>query len=187
MATSPVEPPLPEDVYAVFCDSINQESIKRLFASLSFATQKKIKHVHLMFQSIGGMVADGVCLYNFIKALPIDLTIYNCGSVSSIAVLAYIAATKRKTSASATFMLHRTTGSSQPASAGRLHSLAESVVLDDKRTDAILRAHIKLSPEEWTALDKHELWFSAEEAIKAEIANEIGEFDPPKGTEIYTI
>jgi ATP-dependent Clp protease, protease subunit len=179
--------PLPQEIYAVFCEGVNEGSVKRLCASLSFATQNNIRHVHLMFQSTGGTVGDGICLYNFIKALPIDLTIYNCGSVVSIAALAYLGAKKRKTSASATFMLHRTTGASQPATAGRLHSIAESVVLDDKRTETILRSHVRLSPEEWAALDKHELWFSAEEAIKAGLADEIGEFGPPKGSQIYTI
>ena len=84
-------------------------------------------------------------------------------------------------------MIHRTMGSSQLTTAGRLHSIAESVVLDDKRTEAILRAHVKLSPEEWTALDQHDLWFSAEEAIKAGFADEVGEFSPPKGSQLFTI
>src|SRR5690348_10307365 len=98
MATTTVTPAVAQSVYAVFCENISQDSVKRLCTSFSFATQNNIQHVHLMFQSSGGTVADGICLYNFIKALPIDLTMYNCGSVSSIAVLAYIAAKKRKAS-----------------------------------------------------------------------------------------
>lgn len=186
MASNAPVPPLPEAVYLVFCDAINQESIKRVMASLSYATQRGVKHVHLMIQSSGGGVAEGVCLYHFFKTFPIDLTVYNCGTVSSIAAIAYIAAKKRKTSASATFMIHRTTGAAQPTTAGHLHSLAESIVLDDERTDAILREHVKLSPDEWASLDKHDIWFSAEEAIKAGFADEIGDFGPPKGSEIYT-
>lgn len=186
MATSP-STPQPQEVYAIFCDGINQEAVKRLSASLSFATQNNITNVHLLFQSTGGSVSDGVCLYNIFKALPIDLTVYNCGSVMSIAAIAFLGAGKRKTSARATFMIHRTTASPQSASAGRLHSVAESVVLDDQRTEAILKGHLKLSPEEWTELDSRELWFSAEEAIKAGLAEEVSEFSPPKGSKIYTI
>jgi ATP-dependent Clp protease protease subunit len=186
MATSP-NAPQPQEVYAIFGDGINGESIKRISASCSFASQNNINHVHLLFQSTGGSVADGVCLYNIFKALPIDLTIYNCGSVLSIAAIAFLGASKRKTSARATFMIHRTTASPQSASAGRLHSIAESVILDDQRTEAILKSHLKLTPEEWTDLDNRELWFSSEEAIKAGLADEIGEFGPPKGSKLYTI
>jgi ATP-dependent protease ClpP protease subunit len=105
----------------------------------------------------------------------------------SIAAIAFLGASKRKTSARATFMIHRTTASPQSASAGRLHSVAESVVFDDQRTEAILKSHFNLSPEEWADLDKRELWFSAEEAIKAGLAEEIGEFSPSKGSKLYTI
>jgi ATP-dependent Clp protease protease subunit len=186
MATTPPAP-LPQEVYGIFCDAINQESVKRIAASCSFASQNNINHIHLLLQSSGGGVADGVCLYNIFKALPIELTIYNCGSVTSIAAVAFLGASKRKTSARATFMIHRTTSSPQSASAGRLHSVAESVILDDQRTEAILRSHLKLSTEEWTALDKHDLSFSAEEAIKAGFADEIAEFGPPKGMKLYSI
>lgn len=174
-------------MYAVFCDGITQDSAKRLVGSLSFASTNKALHVHLMFQSIGGTVGDGIFLYNFIKTYPLPLTLYNCGSVASIAVLPFIAASKRKTSAGATFMIHRTTGGSQPTSATRLHSLAESVILDDQRTETILRSHIKLTNEEWTALDRQDLYFSAEQAVKARFADEIADFSPPLGTEIYAI
>jgi len=183
----PDQQQVPSEVYATFCDSITQDSVKRIFGSLSFATTNNVQHIHLLLQSMGGSVGDGICLYNFLKTFPIELTVYNCGSVASIAVLPYIAASKRKTSAGATFMIHRTTGSAQPTSATRLHSLAETVVLDDKRTEAILRKHIKLSDEEWAALDKQDLWFSAEEAVKAGFADEIGDFSPPKGSAIYAI
>jgi ATP-dependent Clp protease, protease subunit len=186
MATTPPAPQ-PQEVYAVFCDAVNQESVKRLSASLSFASQNNIGHVHLLLQSTGGTVSDGVCLYNIFKALPIDLTVYNCGSVMSVAAVAFLGASKRKTSARATFMLHRTTASPQSAHAGRLHSIAESVILDDQRTESILKSHLNLSPDEWSRLDKQELWFSADEAVKAGFADEIGEFGPPTGSKLYTI
>jgi ATP-dependent Clp protease protease subunit len=186
MATTPAAV-IPPEVYGVFCGTINEDSVKRLFNSFAFATKNKIQHVHLMVQSSGGMVADGVCLYNFLRALPIEVTLYNCGTISSIAVIAYLGAKKRKTSARASFMIHRTTGSPQSATAGRLHSVAESVVMDDQRTESILREHVKLSPEEWADLDKHDLCFSAEEAVKLGFATEMGEFSPPLGSQVFSI
>lgn len=186
MATTPA-PTLPSEVYGVFCGLIDDDSVRRLFNSFAFATQNKIQHVHLLLQSTGGMVSDGVCLYNFLKALPIEVTLYNCGTISSIAVIAFLGAKKSKASAHATFMIHRTTGSPQSATSGRLHSVAESVVMDDKRTESILREHVKLSDEEWADLDKRDLWFSAEEAVKLGFATEIGEFGPPVGQQLFSI
>lgn len=179
-------PPLTE-AYTVFCGNIDQDSARRILQGLAVATNPaaRIGHVHLLFQSTGGTVADGICLYNFFRTLPVDLTIYNVGSVTSIAVVAYLGAKRRKTSAHATFMIHRTTSSPQGAATGTLQAIAKSTALDDARTEAILRAHIKLPDADWSNLDKQPLFFSADEAVKIEMADEIGDFSPPKGSQIF--
>jgi ATP-dependent Clp protease protease subunit len=140
-----------------------------------------------MFQSTGGYVGDGICLYNFFKSLTIDLTIYNAGFVQSIAAVAFLGAKKRKTSARATFMLHRATNSPQFATATRLQAVADSVILDDRRIESILKEHLALTPEHWTNMNHHDFIFSGEEAIKLKMAHEIGEFSPPPGTQIFNI
>src|SRR5215217_2667776 len=57
---------------------------------------QRVAHVHMLFQSNGGTVCDGVCLYNFFRSLPISLTLYNTGSVAPVAVVAYLGAHERK-------------------------------------------------------------------------------------------
>jgi ATP-dependent Clp protease protease subunit len=178
---------LPPDVYAVFCSGINQESVQRLFNSFSTATQKSVQRIHLLFQSTGGSVADGICLYNFLKAMPIDVTLYNAGSVQSIAAVAYLGAKRRKVSARATFSYHRTTASPQGAKIGDLKAIAESVVSDDLRSESILREHISIPADKWALLDKGDLWFTAEEAVAANIADEIADFAPPVGSILYSL
>jgi ATP-dependent Clp protease protease subunit len=188
-ATSTPLPPPKDEVYAIFAGAIDQSSVQRFFNSFAIASApaSNVSHIHLLLQSTGGFVADGICLYNFFRALPIDLTIYNIGSVSSIAVVAYLGAKKRKTSARATFMLHRTSVSPQSATATLLKSLADSVVLDDKRTESILSEHVTLSQDRWALLNYHDQWFSAEEAVDTGLADEIADFAPPMGTQIYNI
>lgn len=178
---------LPEDVYAIFCSGIDQASVQRLFNAVAIATQKSVKHIHLLFQSIGGTVSDGVCLYNFLKAAPIDITLYNAGSVQSIAAVAYLGAKHRKTSARATFAFHRTTASPQAVRVGVLKSVTESVVADDERVESILREHLTITPEKWQLLDQGDLFFAADEALKATIADEIADFAPPFGSTIYNL
>jgi ATP-dependent Clp protease protease subunit len=175
------------DVYMVFCGGIDQAALQRIFGNLSLATNpaKQVRAVHLLFQSTGGNVGDGVCLYNFFRAFPIDLVIYNVGTVWSAAALAYLGAVKRKTSARASFMLHRTHVSPKFAKASTLKAIANSIALDDSRIESILRDHITL--EDWSAIDQQDVFFSGEEAIKIGLANEIGEFAPPPRTQLFNI
>lgn len=180
-------PQPPSEVYLTFCGAVNQDSVARIFQSFSVAVNTKVKEIHLLFQSTGGFVSDGVCLYHYFKALTCNLTVYNVGSVQSVAAIAYLGAKTRKTSARATFMIHRTMASPQAAKAKALKAFANSAVLDDRRTEAILRDHITLSPERWADLDHNDLTFSGEDAVKIGIATEIGEFAPPLGTPIYNI
>jgi ATP-dependent Clp protease protease subunit len=174
------------EVYATFAGPIDQSSIQRIFQGLAGAMTTGVTHVHLLFQSLGGAVSDGICLYNYFRAVPIDLTLYNVGGVSSIATIAFLGAKKRKTSAYATFMIHRTQSPAQSATSERLNAIAHSVVADDERTEAILRQHLKLSKDQWAVHKNADLWLTAKEAINCGLA-EGGEFAPPPRTPIFNV
>lgn len=175
------------DAYAVFAGSIDQAAVQRIFNSLTSAMAGNITHVHLLFQSTGGFVGDGVCLYNFFKAFPIPLTLYNVGSVQSIATLAFLGANKRKTSAHATFMMHRSHSSPQMATAASLDSIANGLRMDDERTEAILRNCLTIPNDKWDSHKYSDIWFTSKEAVQVGIASEIGEFSPPAGSRIYNV
>lgn len=155
--------------------------------ALDVATQKNAQQVHLLFQSAGGTVGDGVCLYNFFRALPIKLTLYNIGSVQCIAAVAYLGAKERVTSANAIFSFHRTSISPQFAMAFALKNYAETVGIDDRRTEEILRAHVKWGQEKWAHLERADLWVSTQEAVDFGVADKIGDFSPPIGTTMYNV
>jgi ATP-dependent Clp protease, protease subunit len=177
----------PSEIYAVFCGNIDQAALQKIFTGLAGAMAQQIAHVHLLFQSSGGFVSDGICLHNLFKALTLDLTIYNAGAVQSVALIAYLGAKRRKTSSRALFMMHRTTSGAQPTTASKLKGLAKSLTLDDARTEEILRDYIKLPDDDWSSLDNQDVFFSGEEAVKTGIAHEIGEFSPPPGTQIFNV
>jgi ATP-dependent Clp protease protease subunit len=179
-------PPLPPEVYVVFCASIDQSSVQKILGGVTNAVTQNVKEIHMLFQSVGGTVGDGIALYNFFQALTIDLTLYNVGQVSSAALIAYLGAKKRKVSAYASFMTHRTTSPAIALEGGKLRAMTESVILDDKRTEAILRKHITMPEEKWTALEDN-LWLSAQDAVKFGIADEIAEFAPPPNTKLFNI
>lgn len=179
--------PPPIEAFGTFCGIINQENVQRIFQAFSTAINKQYKHIHLLFHSTGGMINDGIALYNFFKTVPLNFTLYNVGSIQSAATTAYLGAKNRKTSAYATFMIHRTVGCFQPAPSSILQGIAESVALDDKRTEAILRAEkIGLTPAQWATITNCDLVLSSEEAIKAGIAT-LGDFVPPPGAEFFSL
>jgi ATP-dependent Clp protease, protease subunit len=180
-------PGLPPEVYGIFCSAINQETANKIANTMSIASNQNVQHVHLLFQSIGGSVSDGIFLYNLFKALPIKLTLYNAGQISSIAAVAYLGAQGRKTSASATFMLHRSTNTPQVATAANMQEIVKSLILDDERTDSILREHVTFHETLWSQLNHHDIYLSATEAVKFGLAQEIGEFSPPVGSKLFNI
>jgi hypothetical protein len=61
------------------------------------------------------------------------------------------------------------------------------LVLDDGRTEGILRDHMTMPARRWRQLKHSSLWISAEDAVEYGIANSIGDFSPPFGAQIYNI
>ncbi len=105
MAGTPTPQKLPSEIYTMFCAGIEQATAQKIVRCLTAASVNQVKHVHILFQSAGGYVGEGVFLYNLFRSMPIELTLYNVGQLSSAAVVAYLGAKRRKTSAHATFII----------------------------------------------------------------------------------
>jgi ATP-dependent Clp protease protease subunit len=116
------------EVYGIFSGPIDQAGTQRLANGLTTSSANNVKSVHLMFQSQGGGIGEGICLHNLFQSLPFDLTLYNGGSVASIAVIAYLGAKRRKVSAYASFMIHRTQTTTTAANTQTVKTFAESAV-----------------------------------------------------------
>ena len=80
----------PQTVCATFAGIIDNQSLGRIFQNFAGASQGGVTEVHLLFQSLGCSIPDGISLYRFFDTLPLTLHIYNTGSVQSVAVLAYV-------------------------------------------------------------------------------------------------
>lgn len=178
-----------DEVYATFSGMIDQQSVGQVFRLFDLATQNKVKVGHFLFQSNGGLINDGVALYNFFRALPFELRIYNSGAVQSVATIAYLAGARRIVSRHASFMIHKT--SVNPAHptipAHRLGSLIEALCADDERIEAILRTHTTIPDDRWALHAQQDVLFKPQEAVDFGIANEIGEFQVPDDTPVYSV
>lgn len=174
-----------EVAYAIYCGDINAANGNKFVATLTGASQIGVKHVHILLQTWGGFPGDAVFIYNLLRNLPLEVTFYNAGQISSAGVTAFLGARHRITTRNAVFMIHRSHVSPQQATAKKLKSLSEDLEVDDTRTTAIFRERLKLPTRIWEELDHRDVFITGEQAVEYKIADSIGEFAPPAGTKIY--
>jgi ATP-dependent Clp protease, protease subunit len=174
-----------KEVYGFVVGVIDQQAVQRIANAVTIATNSGVEWVHLLFQTSGGMVGDGICVYNIFRAAPMTIKLYNAGSIASVGVIAYLGASERNTSANATFMIHKTFFSPIGATSDRLQAAANAAILDDQRVESILHKHISLTEESWGTHKVADLWLSADEALKVGLATKIEEFSPPKGQTLF--
>ena len=64
--------------------------------------------------------------------------------------------------------------------------MAQSVILDDTRTENIFAAaKLNITKKQREIHKVADLWLSSDEAATAGLATAIGEFAPPKGTQLF--
>jgi len=173
--------------YFGFTGMIEPAGVSRLAGALNTAANAGVETVHLAFSSNGGYVADGVYLYNHIRALPLRLVIYNTGSVSSIAVSVFLAAAERYCSRHAMFMIHPTTMGGSEMTARRLQSTLDAALADDDRTDDILRQRSSIPPEVLIARRHSEVYIPPSKAVEFGLVQAVREFSLPAGQQIVQI
>lgn len=171
-----------QPVYATFVGEIDEEAVQRIIPGLMPAIQQRPQHIHLMFQSNGGIVGHGIALYNFFRRFPVELTLYNMGVVQSMGVLAYLGAKHRVVNKHASFMIHHVLMHELPqVPASVAKSLVDMMIRADATMLGILRQHISLPEQRWAEFERGDLHMSADEAVACGIADEIGDFAPPLG------
>lgn len=176
-----------KEAWATFAGEVNQFSVNRLMHLFASASYEGYKHVHLLFQTNGGIVGDGIALYNFFRVLPVGMTIYNVGCIASVGVAAYLGAKDRVASKTAAFMMHKSSASLGGFTAERMSAHLKSLILDDSRVEAIFKNETALTNDHWAIHSRSDLWLSAEEAVQTGIASRIGDFSPPPGATLTNV
>ena len=175
--------------YYGFTGLIDSAGVTRLCQALNVAVNGGMDFVYLCLSSPGGFVADGIYLYNHIRALPIGVVIHATGTVASIATAAFVAAPTRYCSTNAIFMMHPTTvGPFAEGIAGeRIQAALNSVMADDDRTKRILRDRTSLTDEVLKSRRVRDVWLSPQEALKFGLVEEIVEFTAPQGVTLVQL
>ncbi|MBC7513438.1 MAG: ATP-dependent Clp protease proteolytic subunit [Herminiimonas sp.] len=174
--------------YYTLAGDVNNDMVQRVFCAVAEMSTSEISTAHLLVQSHGGFISDGLCLYNFLSKLPIRFVTYNAGAVASIAVIVFLAGRQRYASDTARFMVHKSHASPQGgARPDALQIIADGLKADDRRTETILRRSVRLTDSQWAVHAYSDLHLTAEAALVAGMIDAIGDFSPPPGVRIVAI
>jgi ATP-dependent Clp protease protease subunit len=138
--------------------------VHRVFEAVASMTEDGIDTAHILVQSNGGYVSDGLCLYNFMSGSPIKFVMYNGGAVASIAVILYLCGDRRYCSDTARFMIHKSHATASPGS----RPDALNIIVEG------LRAY-------------SDLHLNSRDAKTAGMVHDIMDFAPPKGAVLRNI
>ncbi|UOD29763.1 ATP-dependent Clp protease proteolytic subunit [Massilia violaceinigra] len=176
------------DAWFTLSGDVNSDMVHRVFEAVSGMTENGVETAHVLIQSNGGYVSDGLCMYNFLSNSPVKFVMYNAGAVASIAVILFLSGSRRYASETARFMVHKSHATASPgARPDALNIIVEGLRADDARTESILRKHIELLPEQWAIHQYSDLHLTARDAKVARMVNDVADFAPPKGVRIRNI
>jgi ATP-dependent protease ClpP protease subunit len=175
--------------YYAFTGVIDSNGATRIAAALNLAANSGADAAYLCLSSPGGLVADGVFLYNHMRALPIQVITHNTGTVSSIAVAVFVGAGVRYCSAHSNFMIHPTTIG--PFKEGvpwmKLESSLKAALAEDQRIEQILRERATVPDNLLNDRRFRDVNINASDAVQYRIASEVREFSLPQGNQIIQI
>ena len=176
------------DAYFTLSGDVNSDMVHRVFEAVSSMSEAGIETAHVLLQSNGGYVSDGLCLYNYLSNAPMKFVMYNGGAVASIAVILFLAGSRRYASETARFMVHKSHATASPgARPDALNIIVEGLRADDARTESILRKHIELTPDQWAIHQYSDLHLTSRDAKAAHVINDVADFAPPRGMHIRNI
>ena len=179
---------VPRDGYFTLAGDVNSDMVRRVFDALARMSADGLTTAHVLLQSNGGYVSDGICLYNTLSRAPIDFVMYNGGAVASIAVTLFLAGKTRVASDTARFMLHKSHATAPSgARPDALKIIADGLMADDRRTETILRRHVTLTQSMWEVHAYSDLHLAAPDALETGLIHRIGDFAPPRGVVIGSI
>lgn len=188
MSDSTPAAPREDTGYYTLAGDVNNDMVQRVFGAAAEMSAAGISTAHLLLQSHGGFISDGLCLYNFLSNLPIRFVTYNAGAVASIAVTVFLAGRQRHASSTARFMVHKSHASPQGgARPDALQIIADGLKADDRRTETILRRFVALTDAQWAVHAHSDLHLTAEAARDAGLIDSIADFAPPRGATIIAI
>ncbi|GAB6037157.1 hypothetical protein JCM15519_17160 [Fundidesulfovibrio butyratiphilus] len=93
-------------VYISFSAEINAQTCEQLLAATFKVIENGCDHIYYLFSTPGGIVSNGIHVYNTLKGLQTNITMHNVGNVDSIGNAIFLAGKNRIACQHSTFMFH---------------------------------------------------------------------------------
>jgi ATP-dependent Clp endopeptidase proteolytic subunit ClpP len=138
--------------------------------------------IELHINSPGGEIFDGVAIYNALKSHPADVHVIVDSLAASAASFIAQAGDTIQMTRNATMMIHDGSGIVY-GNAKDMHDMGN---LLDKLSDNIADIYSQRaggSAEEWRALMREEVWYNADEAVEAKLADSVLDYSDDKAEE----
>jgi ATP-dependent protease ClpP protease subunit len=111
----------------------------------------KPKELYFLFSSNGGSVDAGITLYNFLRSLPVDITMHNMGSIDSIATVIFLAGNKRYACEHSAFLFHGVQFNFPNGASlnnAQLNEILSRLKTDQQKISGVMTERTKLTAEE---------------------------------------
>jgi len=136
--------------------------------------------------SPGGEVFDGMAVHNALKRHPGHVTVHVDGLAASIASVIAMAGDRIVIAKNAQVMVHEASG----LCIGNSADMKETAALLDRVSDTIAGVYADRAGgtvKAWRSTMKDETWFSADEAIKAGLADEVADYEADRSHEAFDL
>jgi ATP-dependent protease ClpP protease subunit len=177
-------------IYISFSADINQSTTEQLMGTVTDLINKGFNELYFLFSTPGGMVANGIVLYNFLKGLPVDTTIHNIGNVDSIGNAIFLAGKKRVACSNSTFMFHGVGISihgNLRLEEKNLRENLDSVLADQRKIGSIITKETSLKSEQVDTFFREATTKDADFALANGIISEIREVSIESGIPIVQL
>ena len=139
---------------------------------------------------MGGNVVAGFMLYNFLKSLPVEITMHNIGSVDSIATVIFMAGGRRLATPYSTFLFHGvqlTVAAKKSYTPNQLRELLNGLEADDARIARAIMQNTKLTEEDVKRLSAQGETMSPNTALEKGVVHKINNWRITDGCPIVNI
>jgi ATP-dependent Clp protease protease subunit len=178
----------PPERYLTFFGPIRVPQTTSLRAALCGMVNEGAKKITILFSSDGGSTEDGIALYTYLTALPVELTMHAVGIVGSIAIPVFLSAPIRLASDNAHFFFHEYTWTHPLAGTVTQTTMEEQNILLGGALEwskKIIKTKTKLTNAEFESrkMFDNPARFSAADAVTAGIVSSVAEPKIPAGSQ----
>lgn len=178
-----------QELYISFASAVNPQTAQVLMGSLTNAVNQGHTKIHLLLSTPGGNTSEGITLYNFIRALPVPVFIYNMGRVDSIGNIVFQAGDRRIAATTSSFMFHGVGFDIANTRMELVHLIEKIQALqnDQSQISAIMVDRTGLPIDEVEGLFQQTAFVNSSEAVQRGIADEVSDINLPQGVPIQQL